>query len=130
MTTTTQTDSIARLKDEGLVRVKTAIATLPGNKGNKSVHPSTGARWCMRGVKLRSGEAVRLEHIKSGGGQLLTSVAALERFLAIVTAGSTTPVADTPVQPATTPSAKQRDAKRYHAALDDVLKPKQASASA
>ena len=118
--TTMQTETIARLKAEGLVRVRTAIAGLPGNKGNKSIHPSTGTRWCFRGVKLRNGGVAHLEHIKSGGGQLLTSVAALERFLATVTAGTTTPPADTPVQPPT-PSAKHRAAERAEKTLAEML---------
>lgn len=122
MTTATatkvQTETITRLKNEGLVRVKAAISSLPGNKGNKSVHPSTGARWCLRGVKLKTGEVVRLEHFKNGGGQLLTSMAALERFLAATTIGNTTPTAETQVP---TPSAKKRAAEQADAKLAEVL---------
>lgn len=43
--------------------------------------PSVNAmwRWCRRGVKSRTGERIRLEHIRAGG-KLLTTAAWVEAF--------------------------------------------------
>lgn len=64
-----------------LITLAQAANLLPGKP-----HPSCVWRWARDGVKSRSGERVRLEHVRAGG-RLFTSKAALETFLARVAEG-------------------------------------------
>jgi hypothetical protein len=54
------------------------------NQGGPSVHATTVTRWCLRGVRLAGGARIRLEHFRCGG-KLLTTKAAIVRFLAAQT---------------------------------------------
>ena len=47
-------------------------------------HASTIWRWCRKGVKARSGERIRLEHIRAGG-RIFTTAKALKCFFERVT---------------------------------------------
>jgi hypothetical protein len=97
------------------VPLREVLKVIPGGR---RLHITTVVRWCTRGVKLRSGEVVRLAHLRLGGGPLLSSEAAVLTFLAATTAGRLT---DSPATPTVTPSAATRAAKRADAALAEML---------
>ena len=54
------------------------------SNGGAPIHATTVTRWCLRGVKLSGGRRVHLEHIRAGG-KLITTRAAIVRFLAAQT---------------------------------------------
>jgi Protein of unknown function (DUF1580) len=55
-------------------------------RGGRSLNPSTIYRWITLGVKLPGGARLRLEAVRVGH-RLLTSMPAVERFIAANTAG-------------------------------------------
>lgn len=62
-----------------LVRLSEAVTFVPMNHG-KPPHPSTLWRWCRQGVKARSGQRIRLDHVRVGA-YVYTSRAALQEFV-------------------------------------------------
>ena len=98
------TAMIERLLGEGAkVSMAAAGALLGEGQGGTAIHPSTVARWCLKGVKLPSGRRLALEHLRAGG-KILTTRAAIVRFLAGQTA---TPDANAGPGPRT-PAARRR----------------------
>jgi hypothetical protein len=59
---------------EKLITLAAAARLRPPSRGDRPTHPSTVARWALRGLR-----GVKLEVIRIGG-QLYTSVEALQRF--------------------------------------------------
>src|ERR1700676_1506291 len=66
---------------EKLIGLKAAAQLLPSSRLGRPVSPTCVQRWLEGGVKLPSGECVRLEGVRLGR-RWLTSVAALQRFAA------------------------------------------------
>lgn len=76
-----QADSTERLLAEGGIGMGEVARRLGRSKGNKPVHPSTPARWARDGVRLPDGSRLHLESVTLPGGRLVTSWAAVLRFL-------------------------------------------------
>jgi hypothetical protein len=96
------------LTGEGLYLAQ-AAKLLPRYRRDKAVNPSTLFRWATVGVKLMSGERVRLEVVRIAG-KLVTSKSALARFLA-----AQSPSDEQRVQMVTTvrtPTRRERDTSR------------------
>ena len=98
-----------------------AADAVPKLRG-KRLHNSTFWRWCRRGCKARNGAVVRLEHRRMGG-QITTTLAALDRFFAELAEAdlesfrerdTAAPVIDT----APAPTAKPPQAGTRRAALE------------
>src|SRR5689334_5781235 len=53
--------SIEQLLSEGLIGTSAAACLLGSFKNERPVHPSTLARWALRGVRTADGRVVRLE---------------------------------------------------------------------
>lgn len=81
------------INTEELIPLGNAAQRVPGRLGKPGVHVSTMTRWCHEGINDE-----RLEFVKVGG-RILTSMAAVERFITRVTAagrGSPTPPSPVP----------------------------------
>lgn len=71
---------IEKIINEGAIGMAEA-AKLPGTfRRGRPCHPSTLTRWCLDGVKLPNGQTIHLEHYRQAG-RIMTSRAALLRFL-------------------------------------------------
>src|SRR5262245_24463868 len=64
---------------EEILSLTQAAKTLPPGRAGRPVSMSCMLRWVLEGVRLPSGERVRLEAIRLGG-RWLTSKEALQRF--------------------------------------------------
>jgi hypothetical protein len=90
-----------------------AARRLPSTRQGRPVSPSCIYRWTAQGVRLPSGEVVRLEAARLSG-RWLTSAPALERFLA-----AQTPQLDAPAAPAPrSPAQRRRASERAAAELE------------
>jgi hypothetical protein len=69
------------LEDEKLITLRAAGQMLPPGRLGKPRSEGCVRRWIVTGVKLPSGERLRLEAVRIGG-RWLTSVEALQRFAA------------------------------------------------
>ncbi|HEY3787827.1 MAG TPA: DUF1580 domain-containing protein [Urbifossiella sp.] len=72
-------------------------------------HPATFVRWCIDGIRLPSGQTVRLEHYRLGN-RLTTSRQSILRFIAAQQSD--------PVEPVTTPAARRRADAEAERVLD------------
>lgn len=86
---------------------------LPGSRGAAAIHPATLRRWAARGIRRPDGTLVKLQTIRVGAS-VMSSEAAVRRFLDELNAPSSGP-------PTSTPTAKKRAAERADAALAEVL---------
>ncbi len=68
---------------QNYITLRQAAKLSPGNRNYSTVW-----RWCRRGVKALSGQAVRLEHRRIGG-QIFTTKKALDEFLAALSQADT-----------------------------------------
>lgn len=73
---------IERLMTEGLIGSCTAARLLGSSKNGRPVHASTIVRWALKGVRTLDGRTVQLEATRVGG-RLMTSRAAIVRFIAL-----------------------------------------------
>lgn len=102
------------LRSETTIGLSQVGNYLPTGRFGSRVSVSCALRWVLDGVRLRSGEVVRLEALRLGG-RWITSVEALERF-----AARQTPVLDTERErPIRTPAARQRASARAARKLDE-----------
>lgn len=111
-------EHIQRLVDEGPIGMAETARLLGTFRGGKPCHSSTPTRWCLDGVRLPDGNALRLEHFRAAG-RLMTSKAALLRFLAAQQDAD----ADAGVVPPTTgrsPAARNRAADAAGRELDSM----------
>jgi hypothetical protein len=76
----TASDHVQRILDEGALGMAQAARFFGSYRSGRPTHPSTLTRWCLDGIRLRNGRRLRLEHIRIGE-RLLTSKAAVLRFL-------------------------------------------------
>ena len=72
------------LAEPGKLSMVAAGVLLGEGQGGAPIHPTTVTRWCLKGVKVPTGR-LTLEYIRAGG-KLLTTRAAIVRFLAAQTA--------------------------------------------
>jgi hypothetical protein len=87
----------------------------PAGRRGRPVNPATIYRWIAEGVKLPSGEVVRLEAYRMGS-RWLTTVEALERF-----AERQTPRFDADPAPAPrTPASRRRAAENAARELERI----------
>jgi hypothetical protein len=70
---------IPQLMTETLISLPQAARMLPAFRGNGRTSPTTLWRWISAGVRLPTGERLRLEGIRIGG-RWLTTVEAITRF--------------------------------------------------
>jgi hypothetical protein len=73
-------------KSEKLLAGPVAVEKVTGER----VHYSTYFRWTQRGVRVRSGERIKLEYVKAASKRL-TSVEAVRRFFQAVTTATGQP---------------------------------------
>src|SRR5262249_43174682 len=99
-------NTVIDLKTETPVSLSQAARLLPPGRRGRPVTLSCVLRWVLDGVRLPSGDTVRLEAIRLGG-RWLTSVEAMERF-----ALSQTPRLDSPTPVIRTPRQRLRAAER------------------
>ncbi len=95
------------LTTETILSLPEAARSLPAGRRNRPVSMSCIFRWITSGVKLPSGDVVRLEAVRLGG-RWLTSKEALQRF-----ADAQTPRLDgEPEATPRTPTTRQRASAR------------------
>lgn len=70
------------INTEELIPLGEAAQRVPGRLGKPGVHVSTMTRWCHQGINNETLEFVRV------GGRILTSMAAVQRFVTRVTAAA------------------------------------------
>ncbi len=75
------TSLIERIIAEGAMGCAEAARLFGTFRSGRPCHPATISRWCISGVRVRTGRRVKLEHFR-GAGKLMTSKAAIFRFLA------------------------------------------------
>jgi hypothetical protein len=86
------------IKTERAISLRAATKFYPTGRGGRPTHETTVQRHIKEGVKLPSGEVVRLEGARCGY-RWFTSAEAIGRFMARLTAGSlgdAAPIAATP----------------------------------
>lgn len=87
------------------ISLSQAAKQIPGPTG-KGLDPSTCFRWTTTGARSATGERVKLEALRVGG-RILTTQAAVRRFLLALTHGTTAPT-PAPRSPATRQRAAER----------------------
>src|SRR5262245_33527542 len=102
------------LRTETPLSLAQAARMLPPGRRGRPVTLSCILRWVMDGVRLPTGDTVRLEAIRMGG-RWLTSVEALERFAA----GQTPRLGDSPDVPRT-PGRRLRASERAARQLEKL----------
>jgi hypothetical protein len=116
----TTTATIARdILQETVISLSQAAARLPGSRGSGRTHPSTILRWVTRGTPLPDGTRIRLEGVRCGS-RWCTSVEALARYTAVLTAASA-PTDTQPAQPIPRSPAQRRRASDIAARRADEL---------
>ena len=116
-----QPDSQLPLGGEVLLSFAEAAraAGLPGARGRATLNVSTLFRWAVRGAAAANGTRVRLEAARIGG-RWATSVAAVHRFVATLTAASTSDTASNTAPPST-PARRARAASAATAEVASIL---------
>jgi hypothetical protein len=99
MATTPQID----LSNEVPLNLVGICHRLPPGRGGVRPHPSTPLRWILRGAKTADGRVIRLAAVRVGG-RWVSSVQALDRFLAELTAAA--------LPGPTAPAPTERDERR------------------
>ena len=99
------------LRNETTISLTQAARLLPPGRRGRPVTLSCILRWVLDGVRLASGERVRLEATRMGG-RWLTSVEALQRFADRQTPGPRSE------QGSRTLTQRRRAQERAHEALD------------
>ncbi len=102
---------IREISNGGGLYMAQAARLFPPYRLDRPVNPSTVFRWATSGVRLPSGERVRLETARNNG-RLITSREAITRFLQRQSPDTSTD--DSPVR---TPAQRQRQQGKATAAL-------------
>lgn len=108
------TEPVRSVLEETTLSLIAAARRLPPGRRGRPVTLSCVFRWITDGVKLPSGDVVRLEAVRLGG-RWITSVEALERFAARQTPDMSSRPAPTPTPP---PATRQRAAAKAGAKLE------------
>src|SRR5215470_1017100 len=96
------------IRSEQLLSLPQAARRFPPYRQDRPVNPSTVWRWISAGVKLPDGRRVKLGAVRLSG-RWLTSIEAIERFIAAQTPA---PADDTASPAARTAGQRQRAAAR------------------
>ncbi|MDB5314017.1 MAG: hypothetical protein JWO38_8219 [Gemmataceae bacterium] len=104
---------VERLLAEGPIGMSAAARLYGTYRDGRPTHPSTPTRHHMQGVTLPDGTLVRLEAVRISG-RLMTSRAAVARFIAAQQSWAAPQV----VRAARTPAARSRAADAAAAELD------------
>lgn len=94
---------------EGITLAR-AAKLIPGASG-KHANPSTLFRWTVSGARAVDGERVKLEFLRVGG-RIVTTQAAVRRFMLALTNGTTTAPTPAPRSPAQRRRAVEKAEKR------------------
>jgi hypothetical protein len=105
-------ETAGSIAQETLLSLAQVAKRLPPNRNDRPVSLSCVLRWILSGVRTPRGR-VRVEGIRLGG-RWLTSVEALERFIAAQTPDLSQPPAPLPRSPA----ARRRASERAAAELE------------
>src|SRR5262245_55514838 len=103
---------IAEVLAGDAISLAEAARLVPAFRLGKPTNAATIWRWSAKGVRLPSGQVVKLESCRCGGRQV-TSRAALARFIRAQTPESDTDPGPVPAQP--TPASRNRIARRASA---------------
>lgn len=103
---------MSSLLDETPLGLHEVAKLVPPGRRGRPLHFSTVLRWILDGVRLPSGEKIRLEGFRLGG-RWLTTKQALERFIE-----RQTPRADATQKPDRSPSSRHRKSQRAEAELE------------
>jgi hypothetical protein len=108
------TEIIAEITAGRGLGLAAAASRFPGHRGGGQLNSATNWRWLCRGVRLPDGTTLQLEGARVGG-RVLTSEAALARFVAAqspasISVPSTQPRTPTQRQRAAAKAAKELDA--------------------
>jgi hypothetical protein len=106
-----------RLLAEGLKPLAQAARHVPSFRGGRPTSPGCLWRWATRGAKAADGSVVKLETVNLCGGRLLTSEAALARFLARLTVAAA-PADGLPPSPS--PSRRRQAAEKAGRELEKL----------
>jgi hypothetical protein len=111
------TDSVSlqidRILSEGPIGASEAAAQMGVFRKRRGTHPSTIVRWMVDGVRLSDGRTLKLEHIRVSN-RLMTSRAALIRFLA----AQQEPCVPPTIEPPRSPAERLRSNARAEAELE------------
>jgi hypothetical protein len=110
---------VTKILAEGPIGMSAAAGLMGKYRDSKPTHPSTITRWAAKGVRIAGGRAIRLETIKVNG-RLLTSRAAIVRFIAAQQDPPPTAVTQSPAR-AETPARRRQAAARASSELDALL---------
>ena len=91
----TVSNHVEQVLSEGPIGAAEAARLLGTFRGGRRTHPSTITRWMLSGIRLADGRNLRLEHIRVSN-RLMTSRAAVVRFLAEQQLPTTPPEIDAP----------------------------------
>ncbi|VTS04918.1 DUF1580 domain-containing protein [Tuwongella immobilis] len=109
-------DSLPLLQEPRLTLAELA-RQIPSQRPGKRTHIETLRRWCSKGIRLATGQRIRLESLRECG-KLTSSLAAYHRFIA-----AQQPIA--PLQPIVaampTPSQREREKQLARQKLDSLL---------
>jgi uncharacterized protein DUF1580 len=103
---------------EQLLSLSQAARKIPPYRGRQT-NPSTIFRWLRAGVKLPGGAVLKLEGIRLAG-RWLTSVEAIERFLAAQNAACNPDPGSPSAPPIRTPGQRRRASERAAAELEKL----------
>ncbi|MBX7133783.1 MAG: DUF1580 domain-containing protein [Fimbriimonadaceae bacterium] len=92
------------------ISLSQAAKQIPGS-GGKGLDPSTCFRWTQTGARSATGERVKLEFLRVGG-RIVTSQAAVRRFLLALTKGTKNDPAPAPRTPAQRRKAVEKAEKK------------------
>jgi hypothetical protein len=107
---------VENLASEGFIPMESVAAIYASGHGGRPPHKSTPTRHALKGVRGPDGNIVKLESCKVGG-RLVTSRAAVLRFLSALNAA---PEHTDRHKPAT-PASSNRRASKASAELDAIL---------
>ena len=107
------------LNGERLFSFSTIAAKLPGHRGNAHANASTVFRWATKGVRVGD-VLVKLEVVRLGTSWK-TSLEAVARFSAKLTAVSTAPAEHPTTETSLSPRQRNRRAASASARLDAFL---------
>lgn len=103
------------LRNETPLTLNSAARMFPPNRRGRPVSLSCILRWVLDGVRLSTGEVIRLEALRVGG-RWLTTLEAIQRF-----AERQTPRLDSEPGPSTrTPTRRERASQRAAQRLEEM----------
>lgn len=103
----------SRLLQERVVSLAQVGRRFPKSRRGKSAHltPSAVWRWVVHGISAGNGQRIRLEAVFVAG-RWLTSLEAIDRFVAAQQPATTSPDPGSPVPPLQSPAARRRAAEQ------------------